>query len=477
MRTAAFFLLAALPALCGDLTDRYQLTLHRVLAGQSPKLDEEFILADAAPRATRRFTNFSGDLSGRYLGALAVAAQHEGHGWPELDRALQGVLALQQPDGHFGAPMSTGRIVESDMATLWGNGRMLIGLLEVYSTNHRPEVLAGARKLGDFLVAIAPRLNTEEVRREFNGEKFAVGYICWPQTLEGIVELYRQTKDARYLDLARALATRVDRHPSQHSHGYLCSVRGVLDLYRVTGEARYLEQVQREWQALVESGNVLITGAVPEMFAPAIKRDEGCSEADWLRLNLDLWKQTRDTRYLHQAERTLFNEFALNQFATGDFGHHVLTPTGYAGPTARAWWCCTCHGLRALAVIFGSAFREQDGAAIYDLPVDGAIAIGDWALRANSLLGKDGSVEITVGKASAEPRTLKVRIPEWAASVKTSVASEQNGGVLAITRKWKAGERVRLTYELRTRMEKASNRAALFHGPWLLAVDEAHSSH
>ncbi len=55
------------------LRDRYELTLNRVLRGDAPSYSEEFILADVRPTAERRFTEYSGDVSGRYVGALATA--------------------------------------------------------------------------------------------------------------------------------------------------------------------------------------------------------------------------------------------------------------------------------------------------------------------------------------------------------------------------------------------------------------------
>jgi len=311
-------LLCAAPGFAGDWSARFDLTLQRILQGGPPHFDDAFVLADAVPESTRRFTNFSGDVSGRYIGAMATAARHTGRGFPQLERVVAQTLRLQKPDGHFGAPMSTDRVTNDDMAMLWGNGRMLIGLLEYYALSPRAEVLASARKLGDFLVKQAPRLNSEEVRHEYNGEKFAVGYICWTSNLEGLVELYRVTRDGRYLALAREIAARSDRHPSQHSHGFLSTVRGIVQLYRVTGERAFLEQAEREWQGVIDSGNVLPQGAVPEMFAPTVKRDEGCSEADWLRLSLELWQLTRDPQCLRQAELTLFNEFAFNQFHLAD---------------------------------------------------------------------------------------------------------------------------------------------------------------
>jgi len=393
---------------------------------------------------------------------------------------------LQRPDGHFGADFSRdGAVTTSDMALLWGNGRMLIGLMEYYRLGHRPETLAAARRLGDFLVRVAPRLNDEAVRRDYNGPKFAVGYICWTQNLEGLAALYRETKEDRYLALARELADRVDRHQSQHSHGYLTSVRGLVALYRVTGDARYLDQAQDEWKGVIDSGNLLLPGAVPEMFAPMMKRDEGCSEADWLRLSLDLWETTRNPVYLERAETALFNEFEFNQFATGDFGHHTLTDTGVMAPTARAWWCCTFHGLRAMIDVFRNVFHQQDGALRYDLPVDGRGEIAGLSVKAVSNLERDASIQLTVIQSDGRKHELAVRLPSWTSAVTLSVngaktPAQLRDGYLSATRAWKTGDSVTVNYGLRTtvvRDPQRQARAAVFHGPWLLAVDEESSPH
>ena len=469
MRFFALLAMAAVPVLAGDLTSRFDLTFNRVVNGGPPVFTDDFILADVVPQAGRRFTNFSGDVSGRYIGAMAEAVAYSGKPVPQLDRIVAGVIKLQRADGHFGGPMSERNVTNDDMAILWGNGRLLIGLMEYYDVAKKPEVLAAARKLGDFLVAVGPRFNAEEVRKEYNGEKFAVGYICWTQNIEGLVALYRVTKDDRYLALARELAARTDRHPSQHSHGYLTSLRGIVELYRATGEAKYLEQVRREWKGVVDSGNVLIHGAVPEMFAPAIKRDEGCSEADWLRLTLDLWELTRDPEYLKQAQITLFNEFEYNQFHSGDFGHHTFTAYGVGAPMAQAWWCCTFAGLRAMVDVDRHAFRKEGETIWYDLPVDGQYRAEGFEVRAESALERHGSVELRVVRSDGKRRKLAVVKPEWATGLTVS-------GELA--RVWKAGDAVQIVYGMERRMvakPKQEERAAVFYGPWLLAVDEAAS--
>ncbi len=486
LRLLAPGLLLLGPAPAGELTARYQLTLHRVLAGTAPRFDDAFLLADIDTLSGRRFTNFSGDVSGRFLGAMASAAAYSSEVRPELDRIAGRAIAMQRPDGHFGAAFSErGAVTTSDMAVLWGNGRLLIGLMEYYQLSHRPEVLAAARRLGDFLVGVAPRLNSEDVRRDYNGPKFAVGYICWTQNLEGLAALYRETREGRYLALAREIADRVDRHESQHSHGYLSSVRGLVALYRVTGETRYLDQAQDEWKGVIDSGNLLLPGMVPEMFAPMMKRDEGCSEADWLRLSLDLWQATRNPEYLERAETALFNEFAFNQFATGDFGHHTLTDTGVMAPTARAWWCCTFHGLRAMIDVFRNVFHQQDGSLRYDLPVDGRGEIPGLTVSASSSLERNATVHLSVVRADGRTHELAVRVPAWATDVTLSIngvrtPGEVRDGYLTASRAWKNGDSVTVAYGLRTNVVQDSRReaqAAVFYGPWLLAVDEESSPH
>ncbi|MFN7999300.1 MAG: glycoside hydrolase family 127 protein [Bryobacteraceae bacterium] len=464
-------LLLSVPLLAGDLTARFDLTYNRLLKGGPPVFDTAFVLADARPQHARRFTEFSGDVSGRYIGALAMASEARGTAIPQLEALVEQLLPLQKPDGHFGDPISTGgTVTNNDMAILWGNGRLLIGLMEYYRVRPRPEVLATARKMGDFAVSAAPLYNSEAVRKEYNGEKFAVGYICWTQYMEGLVALWRATHDDRYLALARSLAERTDRHASQHSHGFLTSVRGIVELYRATGERPYLEQAAGEWQRLMESGNVLVQGAVPEMFAPAAERDEGCSEADWLRLSLDLWRETREPKYLEEAERTLFNEFSMNQFATGDFGHHTFSGNGMQPPYARAWWCCTMHGLRAMAAVFGSVMMERDGKLWLDLPADGTGHAGGLAVRVESSLEVDGSVKLTVTATDGKAHTIAVRRPVWATSVSET----------EFARVWKQGETVTVKYAMATRAVREAKRggkAAVLYGPWLLGVDAEAAPH
>jgi len=465
----------------GELTSRMNLTLDRIRHGGPPKFTEDFILADAKPKHERRFTEFSGDVSGRYLGALAVVAQYADRTFPELDRIATELPKLQKPDGHFGDPFSTNAVTTSDMALLWGNGRLLIGLLEYNRFKPSKQIVDCARRLGDCLVALGPRLNDPKALKEFSGDQIAVGYICWTQIIEGLVELHRATHDARYLQLAAEIAENTHRHPKQHSHGFVTALRGIVELYRATHDAKWLKKAEAEWEGILASGNLWPHGALPEVFKPMPQmQSEGCSEADWLRFNLALWAETRKPRYLENAELTLFNEFSCNQFHTGDFGHHDFSGDGLGRTAARAWWCCTFHGLRAFPDVMQTAFRAEGGALCYDLPVDGEGALTGLTLRAEADLGRQATVALSVRACDDQEHTLRIRKPAWATAVEVTLRRQPletvaKDGVVALTRQWVNGETLMVTYKLATRLLTSPHypgRVAFQHGPWLLGVNE-----
>lgn len=459
------------------MRDRFELTLKRAMRGDLPSYTEEFLLADVRPTPERRFTEYSGDLSGRYIGALATAAQIYGKQFPSLDALVEKVIALQKPDGYFGIGFHYDKPTDNDMALLWGNGRLLVGLLEYYRLRPSATVLAACTRLGDFLVRIGPMMLSKEMRESFGAQHFASSYICWMQQTEGLANLYVVTKDERYRKLAEGIAAVIERRASDHVHGYLTSVRGVLELYHATGDARFLRQCEAAWRDVADSKDLLITGGVPEGWSPNGHRTEGCAEADWVRLSLALWKATGDAKYLSMAERATFNELAFNHYATGDFGHRVYTYTGLpAAGAVRAWWCCTLHGLRCFPDVQTSVFRQRKDGLSYELPIDGRIETAALSAAAESSLAQDGMVRIKITKAGDGMASLSIRVPEWAEGsairLNGSLANfPAEGGYVGIERTWSRGDVIGVKYAMKLRSAPAGeNRVAYSFGPWLLGA-------
>ncbi len=463
---------------------RYELTLRRVLDGDSPTISEEFLLDDLRPLAVRRFTEYSGDLSGRYIGALATASRVYGTEFAGLDGLVEKAIALQKPDGYFGATFHYDKPVDEDLALLWGNGRLLVGLLEYYRLKKSPAVLASCIRLGDWLVRIGPLMLSKEMRDQFGAQHFASSYICWLQQTEGLANLYTATKDERYRKLAEGVAAVIVLRPGDHVHGCLTALRGTMDLYKATGDASLLAQCEAAWEHVAGSEDALITGGVPEGWSPNGHRTEGCAEADWVRLNLALWEATGKERYRAGAERAVFNELSFNQFATGDFGHRVFTETGFqAQGAARAWWCCTLHGLRAFPDVEAGVFGAGKEGVSYNLPLDGRIETAALSAVAESSLGRDGMVRIRITGAGAGPATLRIRTVDWAEEM---VARLENGvrldamesGYLGATRTWKAGDVVTVKYGMKLTSQAAGkDRVSYWFGPWLLGASSTDNFH
>lgn len=457
---------------------RFALTLRRVLEGDSPRYTDDFLLADVKPTAERRFTEYSGDLSGRYIGALATAARFYGSEFPRLDPLVKNVIALQKPDGYFGSSFHFENPTDADMSLLWGNGRLLVGLLEYNLYRPSESVLAASRSIGDFLLRVSPMMLSRQIRDAFGAQHFASSYICWTQQTEGLALLYNVTKDERYRQLAESIAKVIERRPGDHAHGYLTSLRGVMELQANTRDPKLLNQCETAWQEITASRDLLLTGGVPEGWSPNNHRTEGCGEADWVRLNLQLWKATGNPRYLAAAERAIFNEFAFNQFATGDFGHRVFTETGLpAAGAARAWWCCTLHGLRCFPDVSENAFRATGSGISYELPVDGRVETPTLSAIAESDLSHSGLVRIRIVRAGKDKVRLAVRKPAWAESAQFRGASRSDTDYVGAERIWSSGEVIDVEYRMKLRSEKSgSDREVFWFGPWLLGASAADNS-
>jgi DUF1680 family protein len=385
--------------------------------GAAPLDQTDFILDDVALKLHRKFAEYSGDISGRWIGAAAFLAPQFPKPFAAFPAVMAGFPLYQKGDGHFGADQHLPQIERGrDMPILWGNGRLLIGLVEVYDRTGRPSALALAKRLGDYFIATDSIYDKPENIRNVGGG-YADGFVtCYFSCIEGLVGLGRVTLDQRYLDEAKriaGLAATLTNFDGLHSHGRLCAVRGFADLYALTGEPRWRDAAERDWHIFADH-YLLPTGGVKEMLEPKCDRDEGCAEADWLRLNLSLWRLTGEGRYLDAAERSLKNHFIYQQFPNGGAGHRLLhqvdgQPVAFKGLSEEAWWCCGEHWARAMVDVARSAVTATPRGLFVNLAIDCDTTLagpgGIWkaALRETA----DG---FTIRLEPAKPVKAEVRI-------------------------------------------------------------------
>jgi DUF1680 family protein len=264
-------------------------------------------------------------------------------------------------------------------------------------------------------------------------------------------------------------------------------------LYERTGNMEQLKFVTDRYAELINSPEYMVFGGVPEYFGEVGGsedfRDEGCSEADFIMLSLNLWKTTGKTDYLEKSERCLINHLFANQYQTGDFGHRIIDQgigLGLDEEVARSWWCCNFHALRAMHETNEIIFTRKDNTIQFNLFLDGEYSDNELQLTAEQAKNNSNQFKIRVIKAGINSR-LAIRIPSWARKVELTVGGEklrtkQEGDYLIVDKILENGDQfdVALDYELKwVDSEKkeiafpiaGKMKAALFYGPYLMSVD------
>ncbi|MDR6942962.1 beta-L-arabinofuranosidase domain-containing protein [Mucilaginibacter pocheonensis] len=478
----------------GELAYRMDMAYRRLTDSvYNPAFTEKFILADVNidPDNARRFYNFSGDLSGRYIEVMSLMDASDAK--VNLHQLVKNAIKCQKADGRFGSAQlvfSKEEIGKQHMALLWGNGRLLVGLLAYYNRYHDKEVLASAVKLGDFFIKAYSVCGTPEIVKRLDGFG-ANGIICVTQFVEGLVTLSQLTGDHKYAKQAAITYKLLPDRGKQHSHGYLTTLRGVLMLYDFDKNAADLAYVKNAYDNLILSGDYTKFGSVREYFGKdAIERDEGCSTADFVRLSFDLYKTTGDSRYLEKGELALFNALFFNQYYTGDFGHHIITSDG-SDPhyLHAAWWCCTMHGLRALYDVRGNyIINTRSPQFKVDLYIDHAYKTRDLDISIKRFKNI-GDTLFYHFKIQHINKQLLFRMPAWASNVVCYINNKKEthsivNGYISFQKEIKAKDEISIGFLLKKTITVASGehiplaeikgtvKGVLQYGPYILGVDD-----
>jgi len=487
----------------GELAARIALTENR-LAHQPFDLD--LVVQDVARVSglERRFEEYEGDVSGRTLGSWSFISRLKGSRPVKLDSLFERIRLHQAAEGYFGRDQQKigwdywGR-------QIFGHGRLLGGLVQYYHLTRDQRALDAASRLGDYFTAKIPVWTALHVDNPWT---VADKWVQWGEDksdrqhfvkthmtsiLESLMMLYEIDPQQRYLDAGRSIFDLFPEFGHYHSHSYMNTMVGMAMLYSHTGSHDVLSRLyDLYWQDIVNRSSV-IDGGMREWF-PADHRTEGCSITDWIRLNLYLWRITRDAVYLDAAENAWFNALNFHQTANGAFGHAVCTPAGYEQAYSEAWWCCTMHGLWAYAELinFAAVCGESDLWFNFYAPL--SFELRDMRFDMETGYPRDGAIRITCRSDAAAPVTTRLRIPEWADSVNVTLNNEPVKGTLdrgwfSFDHSWKKDDALHLRIGLSLRLvDRGGNdllrrrqlgdhvyRTSFLYGPLLLAADRRHN--
>ena len=414
---------------------------------------------------SRPFKQYSGDISGRFIEIMAMNSRGSHAVHPAYKGLLEEALKEQRPGGYFcasgvidwkqpidytkeGTPGDGGKM----MPALWGNARILCGLVE--TMRNFPEdkpIAAVARQLGDFYVGVVPSFTDPTRFQEYTGAgSYAAGYVtCWFPAMEGLAKLSAITGERKYLDAAIAIAAyypQFDRLPIDHAHGMLCNHVSLVLLYEATKDASYLARVEKRWDELVTDGYVNPAGGILEKCWVGYTRDEGCAIVDWLRLNLALGRVTGKARYWAMAERTLHNHLLQNQTPKGGFGHRKILcddegAWGFEGSIEESTWCCSYHGEIGFVNLRAHLADRSDTVLTCNFALDFTRKEAAGKVVSTIRPGTAGEVARQRIQLDGLPATVvRVRQPHWADAVTavdadgTAMPVETKDGYCATTK-------------------------------------------
>jgi hypothetical protein len=402
----------------------------------------------------RQAHHCTGDMTGRLLEFLSYAEHVDGRSDPRLPELHERILRQRRPSGLIGRYAAQPKPIPPEDDFRSGVPRLLPGLLRHYDLTGDARALEAAVGMARFT------LSRQDEWRKFLKKRGARCIEAWVS--EPMAMLYGVTGDRAYLDFAAMIEECLESpEKGAHSHGYLSTLRGLQVAALITGDPQWKVKPERYRQTISERRFVMPDGCIPEVFPPG-HRNEGCSIADWIMLNLNAGLISGDEGAYATAEHALWNALAFNQWITGAFGTREITATGYGlRHLEEAVWCCLYNAGLALAEAARQAVTWRDGAIHINLLIP-----GQYRLPAPER--PDVEVRLMTAYPAAADTVVEARHVPADAKVRLRVPSCVRRPQVQETRQ-DDSVRLRLTGALGHYIQKHSRGRMLYFGPLVLA--------
>ena len=488
------------------------------------RLDEAGNLDNLRMAAERRSDPFHGPVfmdSDVYKVLEAVAWEHGRQPSSELaaagDAISAAIRAAQADDGYLNSYVQVTRDGADRYADLaMGHELYCFGhLIQAAVARHR---VAPEENLWNTALRVADHVN-----ETFGPGGPLSGAVEGHPLIEmALVELYRETSDATYRDLAahlvkargRQTLSRAERDPMYYSdrvpardattvEGHavraLYLAAGVADVVAEGGDYadRALARAQRrQWDHLVRTKTYLTGGhgsrwdgeafGDPFELPPDRAYCETCAAIASIQWSWRLLLATGEARYADLIERTLYNGFIAGVSIGGDEFFYVnalqvrsdAEPDDSRNPALgrHPWYdvaCCPPNIMRTLSSLSCYlATRDPTGVQIHQY-APGVIRADVPGAPIELTIRTDypwhGRVTIEVTRAAPTEWTLALRIPSWCRSASVAVRPDESmaapaGEYARLTRRWAAGDRVELDLPMPPRLTRADDRVDAVRG-------------
>jgi uncharacterized protein len=406
-----------------------------------------------------------------------------------LDEIIAVIGKAQRDDGYLHTPVlirqhngdtNAAPFQDRNNFEMYNLGHLMTAACEHHRVTGKTNLLAVAIKAADFLCATFSNATPEVARSS----------VC-PSHYMGVVDLYRDTHDPRYLDLAKRFfelrsqvtdggddnQDRIAFEEQTNAVGHAVRANylyaGAVDLFLETGDTNLWKPLEPIWTNLVQQ-KMYITGGCGALYdgaSPDASRDqksitrvhqaygrnyqlpnttahsETCANIGNALWNWRMFLATGEARFVDVLELALYNSVlsggsldGTNFFYTNPLRVTDPLPTDLRWSRSRrpfmGSFCCPPNLVRTIAESVGYAYGKSGRAIWVNLYGAGRMetelaGTGSVKLTQETEYPWSGRVRITVNETSSREFALRLRIPGWAKTASLKINRQPVDSLLA----------------------------------------------
>lgn len=391
--------------------------------------------------------------------------------------------------------------------------KIVQGLIDQYQMTGNVKALEMAKGMGDWaynkLKPLSEETRKKMIRNEFGGFN------------EAMYELYDLTKDERYLWVARYFYHNEKIDPLKAGNPDLGTNHANTFIPKLLGEARNFELFGAEdsrkaaeflfWTLV--NDHAFVTGELSDkehLFKPTEQSKhlsgydgENCCTFNLLKLADHLFSWNPSSKIADYYERALYNHILGQQDPESSMVCYFtpLQTGAYRLYSTRdsSFWCCVGSGFESHVKYASSIYFHSDKDLYVNLFIPSKV---DWegttltqqtnfplpsaSFPQSSNSFPQSSITTLTMEGKSKTFSLRLRYPYWATKMDIKVngkkvkAIKGTDGYVAISRQWKAGDKVEVQFGMQLREEATkddASKVALLYGPIVMAGKLAPVAH
>lgn len=416
---------------------------------------------------------------------------------------------------------------------IWERKYVLLALSQYYlDVDQDPKVLdAMEKEAASVMTQIGPQTGVSI--KDFG---WSDNHIESSTILEPIMRLYYITGKQEYLDYAAYIVdcggglgknmfqavrdgdplTSVGQ-PYPKAYEMTSLWEGLVEYYRATGDPVLLETIEKYFRSVKENEITIIGNGGADVYWPkvcgeawsntaveqtnpsVVRMMETCVGVTWIKYCSQYLRLTGDPSAVDAIEKYIYNGL-LGAMRPDGKGFSYVNLLNGEKVTNYGWgWnfdglpvtCCNLNGPTGLAYIpYVAVMQDAEGPVVNLYNAGKAVAKtakGDEVvLTVDSQFPRGNEVKISVDPSAAGKFSVRLYMPTWSPDTYVEVNGKAVRGVkpgeyLAISRRWKKGDMIRIVFDFRARLIDAPKGGrnpegeffqAVQWGPIVLARDE-----